>query len=222
MTMVSDADQKYRALEQKTYMTLSEAEELARVLAARISQEAGVPDVVIGLANGANFVTKIVADQLDVPFRMVKVRRKGSRLKRRLRSVIKLLRLPPKILALPFVNFFSKAFDRRYSAIEEQQSPDERSQFAGFAGKRALIIDDCIDTGSSVSYVRKCLKDIGAKEIKTAVICWSNKNDTQKLNSVVPDVFLHRKIHFYPWSNNSPHYRDFVTWSDKAGIPIWN
>ena len=52
-------------------------------------------------------------------------------------------------------------------------------------------------------------------------MCWSNKHDTEALHGIAPDVHLHRRIQYYPWSINSPHYAAFVGWLERAGLSLW-
>jgi hypoxanthine phosphoribosyltransferase len=215
--VVVEAYETHARLDRKVYMSLDEALGLSQALAQRARALSPTPDLAVGLANGAVLPTRVVADALGVPFQMVKVRRQGSRLKQRLSALKRLLRLPPGVLRHPLVNAFSLAFDRRFGRIEA--SPGT----LGFpvAGKTVLVIDDCIDSGASVAHVRDRLVAAGAARVQIAVLCWSNKHDTEADHRVVPDIHLHRRIQYYPWSINSPHYAAFVAWLERAGLSLW-
>jgi hypoxanthine phosphoribosyltransferase len=215
--VVVEVYERHARLDRKVYMTLEEAIGLSQALAARVRALAPTAELAVGLANGAVMPTWIVAEALGIPFHMVKVRRQGSRLKQRLSALKRLLRLPPGLLRHPLVNAFSLAFDRRFGRIEEARAALDLP----VAGKTVLVIDDCIDTGASLAHVRERLVAAGAARVQIAVICWSNKHDTELLHGVVPDVHLHRRIQYYPWSINSPHYADFVAWLDAAGLSLW-
>jgi hypoxanthine phosphoribosyltransferase len=215
--VVVEVYERHARLDHKVYMTLDEAVALSGALAQRARALAPAADLAVGLANGAVMPTRIVATELGIPFHMIKVRRQGSRLKQRLSAAKRLLRLPPGLLRHPLVNAFSLAFDRRFGRIEDGGGP------LGFAvaGKTVLVIDDCIDSGASIAHVRDRLKAAGAARVQIAVICWSNKHDTEALHQVVPDIHLHRRIQYYPWSINSPHYADFAGWLERAGLALW-
>lgn len=210
---------KYVDRQEKEFMTIDEARDLSVLLAQKTIETVGRPDLIIGLANGANFPVRVIASELSVPYTLTKARRRGSGFKRRLRHVIKFIRFPSFIMTSEFFNFFVKAFDRRFSAIETSNVEDET--YAGARGKHVLIVDDCIDTGSSIKFLVDKVRIAGAARVSISVLCWSNKNDTEKQYGLKPDVFLHRRIHYYPWSNNSPYYKEFIEWSDKNGVPIW-
>jgi phosphoribosylpyrophosphate synthetase len=154
---------------------------------------------------------------MGAPYEIIRVRRQGSAFKARLSVVKRLLRLPPALLQWKPINWFSKAYDKRFGKIEESAA----TLSVDVAGRAVVIVDDCIDTGSSIAYVREKLLAAGATRVSVAVICWSNKNDTAALHGVEPEVYLHRKIHYYPWSNNSPHYDAFKAWLKDAGHELW-
>ncbi len=218
--MLATTIDKYVSLEKKVYMSVAEADELSRALGHQFARLTPPPDLAVGLANGALMTTRIAAEEFGIPYIIVKVRRKGSRIKQNLRLVKKLFRVPTWILASKPVGLLSTAFDRRFSQIE-QTGPADDPFGDQVTGKTVVIIDDCIDTGSSVSHVRKQLAAAGAKTIHVAVLCWSSKNNTQDMFGVVPDLFLHRRIHYYPWSNNSPYYKDFLEWLDAHSLSLW-
>lgn len=215
--MVVETYERHAQLDRKVYMTLDDAIGLSHALAQRARALQPRPELAVGLANGAVLPTRIVAEALGIPFHMVKVRRRGSRLKQRLSALKRLLRLPPGLLRHPLVNAFSLAFDRRFGRIEDTGAAFD----VAVAGKTVLVIDDCIDSGASVAHVRDRLTAAGAARVQIAVLCWSHKHDTEAARGVVPDLHLHRRIQYYPWSINSPHYADFVAWLDRAGLSLW-
>ena len=198
-------------------MTLKEAIDLSVELGRRLSALTPSPDIAIGLANGALLTTRIAATEAALPHEFIKIRRKGSRLKQKLVFIKRFLRLPAGLLAWHPIGLMSRAFDRRFGRIEE----GERPSLTGVAGKTVLIIDDCIDTGSSIRHLQKMLSDSGAKHVHVAVLCWSGSVDSKKMNGVVPDIYLHRRVHYYPWSNNSPYYQEFLGWLSTKDLKLW-
>lgn len=215
--MVVEAYETHARLDRKVYMTLDEALGLSQALAQRARALVPAPALAVGLANGAVLPTRVVAEALGIPFHMIKVRRQGSRLKQRLSALKRLLRLPPGLLRHPLVNAVSLMFDRRFGRIEADRADLD---FA-VAGRTVLVIDDCIDSGASLAHVRDRLVAAGAARVQIAVICWSHKHDTEARYGLVPDIHLHRRIQYYPWSINSPHYGAFIAWLERAGLSLW-
>ncbi|HTJ56939.1 MAG TPA: phosphoribosyltransferase [Devosiaceae bacterium] len=211
---LSAAFAKYQHTLEKDFMPMSEAEALSRDLATVIARKNITGDVIVGLANGALVPARIVSDELGLPLEIVFVRRQGSRIKRRLLAVKEFLRIPSRLVTwrplLPLWIYFQD----RTSKLESTGAP---FQFE-VAGKRVLLVDDCIVTGNSVVHVRDQLLHAGASAVTIAVICWC---DLETSSAVEPEVYLHRQIQFYPWSNNSPFYRDFLAWLESRQLALW-
>lgn len=53
---------------------------------------------------------------------------------------------------------------------------------------------------------------LGASSVRSAVITWAAEPPLGKPSPVVPDIWLNRLVPFFPWSANSPWYRDFESW----------
>ncbi|WP_158291995.1 phosphoribosyltransferase [Paracraurococcus ruber] len=211
----SPAYGKYAAARDKIYMTMPEAVSLSEDLAAEIAAAGGVPDLVVGLANGALVPAKIVAGQLGVPFEIVQVRRIGSRYKQYLFRLKQMLGLPNWLVTLPVLMPLWRLLQTRHETLEVSQD--------GFGfdvtGRDVVIVDDAIHTGASLRYVRQRIQDAGARRIRTAVICWyQGEGDS---GSWQPDIWLHRKDQYYPWSNVSPHYAEFEAWLRRNGLVLW-
>lgn len=211
----AEAHQKYLALTTKSFMTLAESIDLSRYMAAEIGRAEPAPDLVVGLANGALVPTKVVADELGLPFEIVKVRRKGSRWKQRLLPIKRALRIPSWLILwgpfLPLWNFIQN----RSAGLETS----EESFGFDVGGKSVVLVDDCIVTGGSLEEVKRRLLDQGASKVTTAVICWIDNGTGPQGEE--PDIFLHRPIHFYPWSSNSPHLEAFESWVKSNGLVLW-
>jgi phosphoribosylpyrophosphate synthetase len=211
----TDTHQKYLSLEKKSFMTIEESVDLSRQLAVEV-ERTGRGDLVVGLANGALLPTKVVADELGLPFEIVKVRRKGSRWKQKLVPIKRALRIPSSVILwgpfLPLWNFIQN----RSAGLETS----EESFAFDVKGKSVVLVDDCIVTGGSLEEVKRRLLDQGAASVVTAVICWTD-NGPGGPEGKRPDVFLHRAIHFYPWSNNSPFLDRFEAWVKGNGMVLW-
>lgn len=168
-------------------MTIPEAEELSHEIAREIIRDGQMPD--LGLANGALLPTKVVADTLGVPFRILEVRRQASRYKQKLLRVKRTLHIPVEwVLWGPLLRFW-KAFEDHFSKLEVACT----TFVFDVQGLSIAVIDDCIVTGGSVRYVAEELKKLGARRVSINVLCWC-KGESGDTPEGKPDVFLHRHI----------------------------
>ncbi|MCE0523807.1 MAG: phosphoribosyltransferase [Methylacidiphilales bacterium] len=218
LPLSESAHEKYRALDKHWIMTMSlpEAEELSRQLAHEISRAGDKPDLIVGIANGALLPTKVVAETLGVPFRIVKVRRQGSRYKQKLVRIKEALHLSTDWVLWGPMKYFWRAFEGRFNKLEVASNTFD------FAVRDLSIalIDDCIVTGGSVRHVAGALKEQGARRVTVNVLCWcqGEAGDTPERK---PDVHLHRHIQFYPWSSNHPDLKGYLQWLKSNGLEHW-
>jgi adenine/guanine phosphoribosyltransferase-like PRPP-binding protein len=197
-------------------MSLAEAEMLSIEVARRATHETTPFDVVVGLANGALLPTKVVADELGLPFEILHVRRKGSGYKQKLLFIKKLFRIPSwLILWGPFKPLWD-LFQKATNTLEE----GDGDNVGVFQDKRVLLIDDCIVSGASLKYVHDKLISAGAVYIKAAVICWCEDVPGGR-PAQCPDIYLHRQIHTYPWAGNSDEWEAFKLWLGRHGLKLW-
>lgn len=216
-TAHSSTYEKYlHAASQSEHVTIGEAEELGRDLAANVRAQGLQPDLVVGLANGAFLPAKTVADALGVPFEMVKVRRKGSRYKQRLLGIKQALHIPSALILWGPFKALWVIFQNRTNQLE---AGGESFDF-DVRDRRVLMVDDCVETGASFRYVEEQLRAAGAVDVRTAVYCWSEMPNVPEESSR-PDVHLHRQIQYFPWSNNSVHLKAFYEWMRNNRLELW-
>ena len=201
---------------QSEHVTIEEAEALGGDLAAEVRSRELPVDLVVGLANGAFLPAHVVARALSIPCEMVKVRRKGSRYKQRLLVIKNALRIPNALILWGPLRMLWVAFQNRTNSLE---SGSETFDF-DVRGKHVLMVDDCVETGKSFHFVAERLRAGGAADVRTAVYCWSRMPDVPEEQSR-PDVFLHRQIQFYPWSNNSKYLGQFYSWMQSNRLELW-
>jgi orotate phosphoribosyltransferase len=211
-------DERYRsAANHSLPMSIEHAIGLSSLLGERILAQVGRRDLIVGLANGALLPTAICGEVVGAPTRMVFVRRQGSRYKQTLLKIKEALHIPSSwVLAGPLRYLWSR-FQDRYSKLEEN------ADTFGFdvRGLHVVVVDDCIVTGNSLSYVASRLAAQGAAKITTAVLCWTEENYGGKLLQA-PDLYLHRRIQWYPWSNNSEHWRAYLDWLNARELTLWS
>jgi hypoxanthine phosphoribosyltransferase len=72
------------------------------------------------------------------------------------------------------------------------------------SGKSVLVVDEVVDTGATLSRIVRLLKELGAAEVKTAVIHYKASS------SFKPDYYVERVEKwawiFYPWSFSETLY----------------
>lgn len=187
-------------------LTLDDVRTQSCSLASKI-RDAGVPDLLVGIANGALLPTTVIADCLGVPFEMVQVRRRGSRYKDLALRVLSTLHIPTSIFNWGPLLSLVRLVQERTGDVEEA---DAAFSFP-VAGKRIVVVDDAVHTGTSARYVLKQLMTSGAEKVTVAVLDWyQGIGDSGEWK---PDIFLTRTNgQWYPWSYNSPFHADYRKW----------
>jgi hypoxanthine phosphoribosyltransferase len=192
-------------------LTLGDVEAQSRDLAAKI-RASGTPDLLVGIANGALLPTKVVAEYLGVPFEMVQVRRRGSRYKDLALRVLSTLHIPTSIFNWGPLLFLVRLVQERTGDVEETKATFSFP----VRGKRIVIVDDAIHTGTSARYVLNQLITSGAEKVMVAVLDWyQGVGDSGEWK---PDIYLTRSNgQWYPWSYNSPFHADYLKWLSAHG-----
>lgn len=211
---------RYRDCDEKLYMTLSEAEALSVALAEAVLAAGIRPDKVIGVANGALMPATLVAEKLQLPVEMVRIRRKGSGLKRRLSKLPFLRDAVTTLYRLPLSHQVLRFVMNRFNRLEESQQEAPVSQPQGGT---VLVVDDAIETGQTLQRIieNQQQQNPGAKVVN-AVISWSIGFREKGQSAVAPDVYLSDRIHHYPWSQNSPEFADYQRWLAVRGLREWD
>jgi adenine/guanine phosphoribosyltransferase-like PRPP-binding protein len=206
-------------LTKKRYLSIAETEAVGRVVARRLKEQNA--DLVVGIANGALLMTKVVSAELGRPFEIVNVRRKGSRIKRRLVQIKQALRMP--FLTRGPMALFWRAFERVFYKWwpTELEAASAELPF-DVRGKKILLVDDCIVTGGSVRFVHDQLLTAGAKSVTIGAICLSDDSPLHPGDTGFPAVYINRLVHFYPWSANHPDYDGYLLWLSNHNLKQWD
>jgi hypoxanthine phosphoribosyltransferase len=222
---------KYAETKSKLYMTLAEAEALSVELAERIRQKIipEMPDnqlIVAGIANGGLMVAKIVSETLGSPFEAIKIRRSGSRLKRRLGRYGWIVRFAEILRRSRLVKQVWRRMSNRMKNLEFETdgkySTEASQQFVSFKGKHVILIDDCILSGQTIQLAKKTLLEAGSIDVLTGVLTLKNtEKDRDKSKQFDPIVYLNTRIAHYPWSQNNKDYENFLNWLNGRGIKPW-
>lgn len=208
------AVEKYLNLKDKTYMTLQEAQSLSRELAMRFRSHSAKPDCVVGIANGALLAASVVADTLKLPLHMVLVRRRGSRIKQRMGAVVRWLGVPPQLItARPLLPLW-RVFQRKTSTLDMKTDDFQ----IDVRGKCVALVDDCMESGASIKVARDRLMAAGASQVVTGVLCWYR--GVGDSGTFEPDLYLHSFAHFYPWSESSMYYEQYMQWLSANDLAL--
>ena len=167
----------------------------------------------VGIANGALLLTQVVSRELGATFEIVNVRRKGSRIKQRLVLIKHALRVPSSLVRRGPMALFWKWFERLFSTWWSTELEASHAELPfEVRGRRVLLVDDCVVTGASVRFVQRQLIAAGAEEVRIAAICVASDCPIAVGEPDFPDTYMHRLVHFYPWSANHPAYDDYLAW----------
>jgi predicted phosphoribosyltransferase len=222
---------KYAETKSKLFMTIAEAEALSIELATRIRYEmvADISDsrvVVAGIANGGLMVAKIVSETLGSPFETIRIRRSGSRLKRRLGRYGWVVRFAEILRRSRLVKQVWRRMSNRMKNLEFETdgkySTEASQQFVSFKGKHVILIDDCILSGETIQLAKKTLLKAGSIDVLTGVLTLHNTEKDQNMSiQFDPIVYLNTRIAHYPWSQNNKEYKNFLNWLNGRGIKPW-
>ncbi|MDO6461355.1 phosphoribosyltransferase [Granulosicoccaceae sp. 1_MG-2023] len=211
---------KYRTLNEKSFMSMAEAEALSAALADAVTAAGIRPDKIIGVANGALMPATLVAERLGMPVEMVRIRRKGSAIKRRLSKLPGLRALVTTLYRIPGTHQLLRFVMNRFNRLEEA---DLDAVLPDKTGTTVLVVDDAIETGQTLKRILDLQQEQnpGAR-IVNAVISWSIGYREKGQCVVTPDVYLCDRIHHYPWSQNSPEFTDYQQWLGARGLQEWD
>ena len=209
---------KYANANKKLFMTLPESLALAHEMAWRIDQLSPRAEVIFGIANGALMITKVIADDLGLPMKILRIRYEASRVK----YVIHQWRFAAACLSTLYA---TPLFNRplrwlivrlRKINVEILQEKDDL-----LARKSVVIVDDAIGTGRTIISARNIVKKMGAERIHIATISLYQPRRREKIFRDEPDVLISRELQYFPWSINNADYPKFLQWLKAQGLQLW-
>jgi len=193
-------------------MSIEEAVMLSVELAHRVAKSNPEVDCVAGIANGGLMVSSIVAQELNVPLRVLNIRRRGSYFKRLVYKSEWLRAIVARLSRFAIVQFLI------YWLMRSLEQPilndsDDMESFHSIA-----IVDDAVESGKTLAMAVQVIARHCDKKAFTAVLCCSTKYSTPV---VMPNIFMSQRIQHYPWSGNNPHYQEYIEWlKDREIEPI--
>lgn len=170
-------------------------------------------DLVIFIARGSYKIGSDIANLNNSNLIEIFAKRKGGKLKKVLRPILSIIPKSLKtILRKKEFNsdFHEKNFDRKISYNKIKWMKYKNS-------KKILIVDDSIDTGYSIKFVKdEVEKFFKGKEIRIAALNYFKKSE----KIVKADYFLYADTMLLgPWSNDSKENKEYLKeygeWHDK-------
>jgi HAD superfamily hydrolase (TIGR01490 family) len=151
------------------------------------------PDCIIYLETGARLIAAQLCNRFQVRALPLRVQRTGSRMKSLLSLVLR--PLPDGIK-----NTLRRSESRWLAKRGPQQRTIESSVPANLSGLRVLIVDDAVDTGTSVRMARKWAGEMGAdpEHIKVAAL-----TITTEMAEKEADFHVFSELCRFPWSSDS-------------------
>jgi hypoxanthine phosphoribosyltransferase len=190
-------------------VNLSDIGAVTNALGVRV-QEAGFrPDCIVYLETGARLMAAILCDRFHVPAVPLQIQRKSSRIKEWIRYILR--SLPDR---------FKDGLRRAESHWRLNRKTGRReittSAAVNLNGLRVLIVDDAVDTGSSVRLARKWATDMGAsrEHIKVAAIA-----ATTDVAAKETDFHLFEELCRFPWSSDSREHEMYSLQYRLTSIP---
>jgi adenine/guanine phosphoribosyltransferase-like PRPP-binding protein len=200
---------KYASTYDKMYMTIGEAIDLSHEVADRLKSLCPNAKQVVGIARGALLLTSVVARDLGLPMMMISVRRSGNAVKDRVRKIPRLVHLASRWYENERVNTLLRLMIERFNSKGPVLAQEIDTQFAS----EVILLDDAEESGRTFTAARGLLLRNGAVNITFAVLVWSTLADNFGRGSHAhPDVYIGRSMQHFPWSGNSPYYKEYLKW----------
>lgn len=163
------------------------------------------PDILISIATGGDFIAKVILQKNKIDWYSVKKQRASTRSKNLLlgRAIMGVIKyFPYRILDILRVFehqlLMRKVTVMSYDDIDPAQlSFDEKVLF----GRKVLIVDDAVDTGSTLASVKKSVVNaVGSEEnVKTAAIVRTFSSPI-----IIPDYVCYEMVLVrFPWSKDT-------------------
>lgn len=169
-------------------------------------------DLVIFVAKGGYLLGKKMADYNHCEFLSIFATRKGNRFKKALRFILKLL--PKGLIQKLREREVQAGIHRKHS--ERCVSFDAKEyQFFKPTVKKILIVDDSVDTGSTVSLTVNAIQNF----FEGAEVRFASLN-VMKNSSVYPNYYLFENVLVRgPWSSDSKenkrYLKEYFDWCNQ-------
>jgi len=181
---------------------LFKLKDLSFDLARKVDQCGVKPQYILYIERAGLFIAHEIASYFSCPFSGIYAKRTGTRIKSKLKFLIRYLPGPiTHLLRQIELNSNMHKIKKERNVNMEVELP--------FKELNVLIVDDAVDTGFSLNSVLKYLRTNGyvSDKMKTAVLTTTQKNPIS-----IPDITLFEQITLaFPWSFDSREYDEAWT-----------
>lgn len=160
------------------------------------------PELIIFVAKGSFYIGEEISKYFNVPLIEIKAVREKNKLKEIVAPILKLI--PKKIKHILREMEVSSNTHKKSSKRNVQLEEKYRNELLKY--KKVLLVDDSIDTGSTIIEILNHLKDYNL-EIKTAGL---NVFEISKDNIKIDFTNYEDTLLNGPWSKDSKYYGKFV------------
>lgn len=168
------------------------------------------PDCILYLETGARLLAVEACRHFGVGAVPLRIQRRSGKTKGRMVSV--LIKLPTWIKDLLRQLEAQLLWRQLGEERDFGDSPDVTLE-----GCRVLILDDAVDTGTSVRMAREWALGRGAKEVRVGAITATTSRAEGKV-----DYTLFRQMCRFPWSSDSREHVAFTRFFFAAKVPVYN
>lgn len=169
-------------------------------LASLIIEDGYKPDYILYIERAGKIIGQMLSKELNCPYEGVWVLKEKRKFREILRPVLRFL---PK----NFVSILRSAQKHYRENIQSHKRDVRYAQSNKLAGFKVLIVDDAVDTGSSIKALIQFLESANSDilAVKSAVITTVTKKPLY-----TPDYSLYKnKCFIFPWSVDSPDYEEY-------------
>lgn len=210
--------EKYRATQDKLFMSLNEAGVLASELANRLINSSPRPEVIVGIETGGLFLAYEVARLAGLPLHTVRLQRKGTTAKGLIGRLPYARPLAAWLYQYRLGQILMYSIFRNLEGLQNAESlvVPERIH-----GRNVGVIDDCVESGATIGKVREVLLRAGAASVTVACLSWNPNARNRLANFAPPEIYIGHRIQHYPWSANSPDWdahQSAIEKIKKAGL----
>lgn len=164
------------------------------------------PDIIIGVLTGGGYVARNIKKRFETSnyYYEIKVQRSTTKTKQKIR-IDKFFKLLPYFILNWLRIIESHYFELKRRFVDNEPCgeivlPTELIELLKNGGHKVLIIDDSIDTGSTILILKNSIENVSKNnQVRVAVI-----NVTQHKPYVFPDYYLfYRVLIRFPWSSDA-------------------
>lgn len=170
------------------------------------------PDCVVYIETAGRLIASEICEQFQIGGIPLRVQRRTGRLK---------ARVAPWLASLPgALRNRLRVWESRFALRHSQHSREVIAPPAvNLSGLNVLIVDDAVDTGSSIRLARQWVEAMGASrdQVKAAAL-----TVTTNRGRPVVDFYLFDQLCRFPWSSDSRERKRYGSIYEETCVPAFN